>query len=141
MHVLISDCSVLIDMEEVSLIKEMFSLPYTFSIPDILYHEELDDNSLLMHGLNILSLSSQTVKYKEIITPKYYKASSNDLFLLALAKQETCMLITRNSKLKQIGEEESIVIKGISWIFDELIKHDIISLKKSKEAYCRIFNS
>ena len=36
MQLLISDANILIDLEEGELIKEMFQLPFHFSIPDIL---------------------------------------------------------------------------------------------------------
>jgi hypothetical protein len=43
MQVLISDANILIDMEEGELIEEMFRLPYIFSIPDILFYEEMEE--------------------------------------------------------------------------------------------------
>ena len=46
MQLLISDANILIDMEEGELLPQMFQLPYNFSIPDILFYEELEQVSI-----------------------------------------------------------------------------------------------
>lgn len=43
MQLLISDANILIDLEEGQLIELMFQLPYQFSIPDVLFEEELEE--------------------------------------------------------------------------------------------------
>lgn len=41
MPVLVSDTSVLIDLERANLLEEMFLLPFEFAVPDLLYGREL----------------------------------------------------------------------------------------------------
>jgi hypothetical protein len=41
MRVLVSDTSVLIDLERGSRLEVIFSLPYEFTVPDVLYRREL----------------------------------------------------------------------------------------------------
>ena len=41
MQVLVSDTSVLVDLERGSLLKASFSLPFQFAVPDLLYEREL----------------------------------------------------------------------------------------------------
>ncbi len=55
MQLLISDANILIDMEEGELISHFFQLPYDIAIPEILYHEEINElhSHLLSMGLNI----------------------------------------------------------------------------------------
>ena len=52
MLLLISDANVLIDIEDGGLTGAMFSLPYQFAVPDILFYEELQKhhNHLLQCG-------------------------------------------------------------------------------------------
>ena len=137
MQLLISDSNIFIDMEVANLTEKMFALPYTFAVPDILYYEELEDehNNLLMYELQILSLSSSTIKYTESIVPLYRKASKNDLFALALAKQEKCPLVTGDGALRKAAEKEAVIIFGTIWIINELIKHDMINIDEAKKAY------
>jgi len=143
LQVLISDSNIFIDMEVANLTSQMFTLPYRFVTPDILYYEELEEEhpNLLDVDLNILTLSSDTVKYTESIVYKYPKASRNDLFALVLAKQEACPLITGDNALRKAGKEENIQIFGTIWIMDELIKHDIITKDEAMEAYDMMKNN
>ncbi len=137
MQLLISDSNILIDMEVSNLTQKMFELPYSFAVPDILYYEELEEEheDLLLLGLKVLSMSSKTIKYMESIVLLYRQASRNDLFALALAKQEACPLVTGDGVLRKAGEKEAVIILGTIWIVDELIKYDVISRDEAKEAY------
>ena len=90
MQLLISDSNILIDLIVVDQIDNMFSLPYIFSVPDILFDQELKEehSDLLKLGLNVMTLSMDTVAYAFELTDKYVKPGRNDLFALALAKQD-----------------------------------------------------
>lgn len=124
-------------MEVANLTAKMFMLPYSFATPDILYYEELEEEhqNLLAIGLKILPLHSETIKYTETIVLKYPRASKNDLFTLALAKQECCPLLTGDNALRKAAKQENVAIFGTIWIMDELIKHSIITKNESMEAY------
>jgi predicted nucleic acid-binding protein len=124
-------------MEVANLTSKMFALPYSFATPNILYYEELEEEhpNLLDTDLKILTLSPETIKYTESIVSKYPKAGKNDLFALALAKQESCPLLTGDGALRKAGKKEEIQIFGTIWIIDELIKHAIITRDEAMEAY------
>jgi predicted nucleic acid-binding protein len=115
----------------------MFSLPYSFAVPDILFYEELEESheELLSFGLKVLCMSSETIKYVESVVSLYPQASRNDLFALALARQEACPLVTGDRALRSAGEKEAVIIFGTIWIVDELIKYKIITKVQAKEAF------
>lgn len=71
MQLLISDANILIDLEEGGLLDELFLLPYQFSVPDILFHEELQNQHahLLQKGLILGELSAETVARTSGIPP------------------------------------------------------------------------
>ncbi len=96
MRLLISDASILIDLEEGKLIEQIFQLPCQFSIPDILFEEELDEQHqyFITLGLKLDELSEATMLYGMELTQKYTNPSRNDCFALALARQENCALLT-----------------------------------------------
>ena len=57
MTILVSDTSVLIDLERGSLLESVFSLSATFAVPDVLYERELKGyggENLIALGLKIL---------------------------------------------------------------------------------------
>jgi len=140
LQLLISDSNILIDMEVSGLTEKMFDLPYTFAIPDILYYEELeeDHSNLLEYGILVLELSSETVKDMEVMVPKYPRASRNDLFALALAKQESCPLVTGDNALRKACEKEEIDLLGTIWIMNQLVYHDVIDKDMAQKAYIKM---
>ena len=59
MKVLVSDTSVLIDLERGALLGTSFALPFEFALPDLLYRQELAEHgglALLKRGLRIEGL-------------------------------------------------------------------------------------
>lgn len=58
MDVLVSDTSVVIDLERAQLIERIFALPYRFVVPDALYENEMRDfggEKLVALGLQLLT--------------------------------------------------------------------------------------
>ena len=137
MQFLISDSNIFIDMEVSNLTQKMFELPYQFGVPDILYYEELEEehHNLLEYGLKTKKLSSNSIKYSQKIIKKYPKTSPNDLFALALAKQDSCPLITGDLELRKAGAKEEVIVLGTIWLVEELINHSIITIDEAREAY------
>lgn len=137
MQLLISDANILIDLEEGQLIELMFQLPYQFSIPDILFVEELEDEhaALLGYGLQLAELSSVTMTYALELIPRYSKASRNDCFALALASQENCTLLTGDRELKKAAEAEAVVVSGTIWLIEQMIHQGLINVDQARQAY------
>ena len=65
MRVLVSDTSILIDLERASLLRAAFSLDAEFVVPDLLYERELRDSGgadLLALGLRVETLDEGEVE-------------------------------------------------------------------------------
>ncbi len=78
MPVLVSDTSVLIDLERAQLLEDMFRLPFEFAVPDLLYARELAGelgDQLVGLGLRIEVLSpaelsrATAVRRQEPVSP------------------------------------------------------------------------
>lgn len=140
MQVLISDANILIDMEEGELIEEMFRLPYIFSIPDILFYEEMEEDhqNLIDLGLRLDELSGETMIYGLGLTEQYRKPSRNDCFALALAKQEECPLLTGDRDLRAAAENEAVVVMGTIWIVTQLVRHQLVEIGNARLAYAKM---
>lgn len=130
MQLLISDSNVLIDLIVINQIDNMFKLPYSFTVPDILYDQELknDHFDLLEKGLKVKELSSELME-------KYDKPGRNDLFALALAKQESSPLITGDQDLRNAAEKEAVVLYGTIWVIEQLIVHNFIAVDDARRFY------
>lgn len=140
MQLLISDSNILIDLIVVDQIDNMFNLPYIFSVPDILFDQELKEehSDLLERGLNVMKLSMETVAYAFELTDKYTKPGRNDLFALALAKQESCPLLTGDLDLRNAAESEAVVLYGTIWVIDHLVRHSLLSVDEARNIYLKM---
>ena len=89
MKVLVSDTSVLIDLERESLLETGFRLPFEFAVPDLLYRQELEDhdgNALIELGLRVEELDGDGVALALRYRQTLRSLSLPDSFALALAK-------------------------------------------------------
>jgi len=137
MQLLISDANIQIDLEEGELVEHMFGLPYLFSIPDILFVEELEERHeyLIGLGLRLHELSGAAVMYSMQIVSKYHKTSRNDCFALALAAQEKCPLLTGDKPLRIAAESKAIVVMGTIWLVEQMVKQRLIDTSQARLAF------
>jgi hypothetical protein len=96
MKVLVSDTSVLIDLERGGFVEAIFSLPYQFAVPDVLYYGELEGEwgtRLVGLGLRIEETSSTGVAQALRYRSARQMLSLPDSFALALAKERAWLLL------------------------------------------------
>lgn len=137
MQVLISDANILIDLEEGLLLDQMFALPFVFKIPDILFVEELSEQHghLLGLGLQLGELTGDSIVHVFELTQQYPKPSRNDCLALALAKQESCPLVTGDRNLRRAAEAERVEVYGTLWLVERLVENGIINKTQAHAAY------
>ncbi len=137
MQLLISDSNILIDLIVVDQIENMFNLPFTFAVPDILFDQELKDQhgKLKEMGLIIKSLTSDSIAYSLRLAEQYPKPGRNDLFALALAKQENCPLITGDMDLRNAANDEAVILYGTVWIIEQLVHHNFINIDEARNLF------
>ena len=137
MKLLISDANILIDLDVGGLIEAMFKLPETFAVPNILFEEELLQHhpELPGYGLRVLEISEEYVREAYRLRGQYNKPGQNDLFALALAKQEACPLLTGDKALREAAVHDLVDVRGTLWLIDRLIDERIILLEVAEIAY------
>lgn len=143
MQLLISDANILIDLEEGGLLGDFFRLQYRFSIPDILYFEELETqhSHLLDLGLTLGELSPATMAYAVGLIEQANGPSRNDCFALALAKQEACPLLTGDQALRTFAQRNNVIVMGTIWVVEEMVKKGVIGIDAARAAYTRMQNN
>ncbi|WP_342244736.1 PIN domain-containing protein [Pseudomonas sp. OTU5201] len=140
MQLLISDANILIDLEEGELLELLFQLPYQFSVPDILFAEELEAQHAHLPGMGLLlgELQPQAMMYAFELIQRVNGPSRNDCFALALAKQRNCPLLSGDQALRRVAEREEVVVRGTIWLVEEMIHCNIISIEQARTAYQRM---
>lgn len=140
MQLLISDANILIDMEEGELLDLMFSLPYRFKVPDVVLEDELEEMAERLRGLKVLvgELDGDGMLHAIELADKHKKVSRYDCIGLALAKQESCPLLTGDLALRTAASQEAVVVKGTVWLVEQLIVLGRITVPDAEASFARM---
>ena len=149
MQVLVSDTSVLVDLERGSLLEASFRLPFRFSVPDLLYERELKNwggEELIRLGLSVEELDGDGVQRALAYRQQAPALSLPDCFALALAQTRSWVLLSGDSALRQIAVAEAVECHGVLWLLDRLRDAAVVSIRElydgltaiSKHPRCRL---
>ena len=119
--ILVSDTSVLIDLERASFLEVIFALPHEFAVPDVLYHREMQGDwgeRLVQLGLRVEELSEQGVSNALRYRSERRTLSVPDTFALALAKEREWLLLTGDGQLRELAAGENVECHGVLWLLD-----------------------
>ena len=131
METLVSDTSVLIDLDRRTLVEATFRLPFEFTVPDLLYERELKEHGgpdFVRLGLRIAELDSDGVSLALGYRRKRRPLSLPDSFALALAKTNTWTLLSGDRELRELAEEEEVRCHGVLWLLDQMLEQRVIDL-------------
>jgi len=137
MLLIISDASVLIDIECGELTSAMFSLPWQFAVPDILFTEELAERHGHLSRLGLISktMSGDLVAEAYGLHQKYIKPSVNDMLALTLAKHEGCQLLTGDKALREAAKEFNVEVHGTIWLVEQMLQGEKITVDVARVAF------
>lgn len=119
--ILVSDTSVLIDLERGGLLEAVFTLPHEFAVPDVLYHREMQGDwgeRLVRLGLRVEELAKDAVANALRYGQQRAALSVPDTFALALAKERQWLLLTGDAQLRELAETEAVECHGVLWLVD-----------------------
>lgn len=125
MRVLVSDTSVLIDLERGDLLEATFRLDWEFAVPDLLYKRELRDfngPALQQLGLRVESLDGDGVRTAVDYRRRAPALSLADSFALALAKANDWTLLAGDGALRSLAAAEGVDYHGVLWVLDQLLQ-------------------
>jgi hypothetical protein len=130
MKILVSDTSVLIDLERGDFLDSCFKLPFEFSVPDLLYTRELEEfggPELLKRGLRVEELSPDEVTIAQAVRASHSKLSLPDAFAYSLASKRGWILLTGDGELRALAQSQQIQFFGVLWVLDQLFDGKIIN--------------
>ena len=141
MDVLVSDTSVIIDLERALLIEHIFTLPYRFVVPDALYEDEIKDyggERLLALGLEVCSLIGDQVTEAQRLRSLERRISIHDSYALSLAKAEGAILLAGDAAMRRLAEAEEVRCHGVLWVFDQLEERRVVAAAALLEGLTRV---
>ena len=127
---LVSDTSVLVDLDRGGILDVIFQLPFDIGVPDLLYESELKDwqgPALVALGLKVLVLDGDGVALAQRYREHEPKLSLADAFALALAKTENHILLAGDASLRVLAEIEEVEVHGVFWVFDRLEQAGVLT--------------
>lgn len=147
MKILVNDTNIFIDLHSVGLLEEMCRLPYEIHTVDFVVAEIADadqrrifDELVAQGGIFIDGFTADEVIE---IVEEHSSVSGNlsipDCSLCYFARKHNVPMLTGDRRLRRYAEEQSIEVHGILFIFDELVRHDIISTSMAADRLEELF--
>ena len=141
MRVLVSDTSVLVDLERGNLLQAAFLLPLEFAVPDVLYNRELKNfggPQLKDLGLRIEELAPEGVELAKSFRDQKPGLSVPDAFAAALAKTQGWALLAGDGLLRELAAEEAVECRGVFWLMDLMLEMAFVEPQALHDGLLRI---
>jgi hypothetical protein len=143
MIILVSDSSVLIDLERGGLLEPAFSCGLTMVVPDLLYERELEaENGPLLRrlGLGVVALVPDEVTYAQQLRREQSGLSLPDCFALSCARRSDHALVTGDKLLRTEAQSRHCTVYGLLWILDQMESSGKVGATLLHEGLTRISN-
>ena len=135
---LVIDASVLLHCEKASLLDEVFALPVTWLVVDLVAEElghpageELADRGMVLVECSACELA----QVRELRKRKTYKGCGfNDLSAFVFARSRGLLLVTADGALRKAAKSEGLRCHGTLWLLEQLISHEMISPLRAASA-------
>ncbi len=133
MILLVNDAGILIDLLKIDLIEPFFQLENEFHITDFVRAEVQEINAghldtFIQDGKLIKkTFTFEELEQIQLLEVKHRALSIPDCSCLYLAELLSATLLTGDGALRKIAEQNKINVHGILWVFDELVRQDLIS--------------
>jgi hypothetical protein len=130
MTILVSDTSVLIDLERGQFLDACFDLPVEFAVPDLLYRRELAEYGgadLIARGLRVEELTSAELTVAQNVRGARPKLSLPDAYAYSLASSRQWGLLSGDGELRTLAQAEQIPLYGVLWITDQFFDARVIA--------------
>lgn len=141
MVILVSDTSILIDLEKGGLLESIFSCGMTYVVPDLLYEKELADQNgsyLKSLGLGVVSLTSEEMVAAQSVWTNRPTLSLPDCCALICAKRDNHILLTGDRVLRNEARSQTRTVYGLLWLLDRVAASSAVPIQVLHEGLTRI---
>ena len=141
MIILVSDTSILIDLERGGLLEASFSCGLTMVVPDLLYERELEpENGALLRklGLGVVSLTPEEVALAQRLRTERKALSLPDCFALSCATRADHALVTGDKILRTEAMARLGNVYGLLWMLDQMAASGSVPTTLLYEGLARI---
>ncbi|WP_431324633.1 hypothetical protein [Rhizobium sp. YTU87027] len=143
MSILVSDTSVLIDLERARLLEDMFRLPVGFAVPDLLFERELAGalgDQLVALGLLVEVLTPAELTRATHLSRQNARLSIPDTFAFAIAEGRGWTLLTGDGVLRELANAQAVDMHGVFWLFDQFAEGNHVPLDRLHSGLTTLFS-
>ncbi|MBA2393624.1 MAG: hypothetical protein H0V70_12885 [Ktedonobacteraceae bacterium] len=136
LSICVVDTNLLIDLYFGKIIIPFFTLPYTFTAPDVIIAElkSIDCSMLIILGLQKYELTGKQIQDVLQLRAQHRQVSVNDLFALVTARSLRAILLTGDKNLRKLAEQDKVLTHGTLWVLDQMVHLKVISPLQAAEA-------
>lgn len=141
MVLLVSDTSILIDLERGDLLPLAFSSGVPMVVPDLLYEKELEPYNgayYLGLGLQVVTLRPDEVSFAQTVKNARKPLSLPDCFALSCARRQEHLLLTGDGALRAAAKDYGVQMYGLPWLLGGLAESGTASLSALHEGLTKI---
>lgn len=127
------DANILIDLQNGDLLAQFFSLKVHLSTPDAVMEEISGSFRTLPqeYGLRVERLSGELVTGAVNLRARHRCLSVPDAFVLVLAKDIGCPILTGDRCMKRAAEEVGIPVHGILWCLNRMLEEETLDYQQA----------
>ncbi len=133
MNIVVTDANILIDLCELDILEEFFSLPYNMSVVGAVW-DELSDEQQQMYAIYLNDGRFSLVPQEDInlITINEIKESRQQLSIpdcssLVYAEEGEGILLTSDKNLRTTARARGVEFRGHLWVLDEMVNSHTMS--------------
>jgi rRNA-processing protein FCF1 len=149
-RIVVNDTNIFIDLYEVGLLEEFFSLPWEIHTTDLVIlelqregqHETVaqyaTDKRLVVPVFEAKELMEIAAMYQQYMNRT--NLSLTDCSVWYYAKVNKYILLTGDRKLRTISNNDGVEVHGVIYVFDTLLELDIISRQVAIEKLQQLYS-
>lgn len=143
MKIVLSDANIFIDLCNIGLLDEFFSLDFEFHTTEQVVNEikrpeqKQQINKHINKNLNIKILTGiDILEVAQLFSGNVSNLSYVDCEVWYISKQHNLTLLTGDKNLRNQATKDNIEVRGVLFLFDEMIEQNCIT---QKYAYDKLF--
>lgn len=133
MEILVSDTSVLIDLERCALQERVFALDAQIVVPDLLYERELkqyNGEELRRLGLRVEGLTGEELQVAQVLRNSTPTITVIDSLALALARERRWILLAGDGAMRKLAAEQQVDCHGVLWLLDQMEQAAVATIQQ-----------
>lgn len=137
MEIIVNDTNIFIDLHSIGLLSALCDLPYDVRTVDFVVNEIRDqaqaESLATLVGEGKIKIESFNIDELAEIIEEHSAISGNlsvpDCSVCYYARKHSATLLTGDRQLRRYAEDNNVTVRGVLFIFDELVAQNIIDAR------------